>query len=155
MDNNKFKEEKEYVNLLNKDNRLFENEFKKLADDFPFENYGEIHDFFTENRGLIVILKKTKPLLKKHVPYASFHLELDVDPLFGSQLLLVVKALDYDFNNGFKEDIKLIDSEIDELQCKLNLAREFFIYETSCNVSGKSALSLVEVSRHYTGYYNL
>ena len=154
MENNNFKDEINYVNLLNNDNVLFEEEFNNLIEDFPFENYGGIHNFLSENRGLMVILKRAKPLLKKYVPYASFHLELDVDPLFGSQLLLVVKALDYDFNNGFKEDIKSIDQEIDELLLKLNLSAEFFIYETSCNVSGKSALSLLEVSRHYSGYYN-
>ncbi len=154
MIKNDFKEEIDYVNQLNNDNDLFEKEFSKLIEYFPFENYDEIHDFFSENRGLIVILKKTKPLLEKHVPYASFHLELDIDPLFTPQLLLVVKALDYDFNNGFKDDIKLIDYELDDLILKLDLGREFFIFDTSCNVNGKSALSLKEVSRHYFDNYN-
>ena len=154
MIKNDFKKEIEYVTLLNGDDTLFEKEFSKIFEEFPFESYDEIHDFFSKNRGLIVVLKKTKPLLKKYVPYASFHLELDIDPLFTPQLLLVVKALDYDFNNGFKEDIKLIDREIDDLLLKLNLGRKFFICDTSCNVSGKSALSLKEVSRHYSGYYN-
>lgn len=147
-------DDKEYVMILNNDDELFEKEFSNIAGDFPFENYGEIHDFFSKNRGLIIVLKKTKPLLQKHVPYASFHLELDIDPLFTPQLLLVVKALDYDFNNGFKDDIKLIDHELDDLLIKLNLGRQFFIFDTSCNVRGKSALSLKEVSRHYSGYYN-
>lgn len=144
----------EYVVKLNDDDDLFEKEFSNITEEFPFENYGEIHDFFSKNRGLIVVLKKTKPLLQKHVPYASFHLELDIDSLFTPQLLLVVKALDYDFNNGFKDDIKLIDHELDDLLLKLNLGRQFFIFDTRCNVSGKSALSLKEVSRHYSGYYN-
>ncbi|WP_298521326.1 hypothetical protein [uncultured Methanobrevibacter sp.] len=144
----------DYASLLNEDKGLFEEEFSSLIDDFPFEDYEEIHDFFSENRGLIVILKKTRPLLEKHVPYASFHLELDVDPLVTPQLLLVVKALDYDFNNGFKDYIKFIDSELDDLLLKLNLSRKFFIFDTSCNAAGKSALSLKEVSRHYSGYYN-
>ncbi|WP_405268973.1 hypothetical protein [Methanobrevibacter sp.] len=154
MKNTGFKEEIEFVNRLDKDDILFENEFSKIKDIFPFQNYDEIHNFFCKHRGLIVILNQIKPLLEKHVPYASFHLELDVDPLFTPQLLLVVKALDHDFNNGFKEEIKLINQEIDELVLKLNLGIEFFIFETSCNLSGKSALSLKEVSRHYSGYYN-
>ena len=81
MFKNDFKKEMGYASLLNEDKGLFEEEFSSLIDDFPFEDYEEIHDFFSENRGLIVILKKTRPLLEKHVPYASFHLELDVDPL--------------------------------------------------------------------------
>lgn len=149
-----FKDEIDLVNHLENDDDLFEREFVKINDDYPFKNYAEIHDFCSENRGLIIILNKVKPLLKKYVPYASFHLELDVDPLFGSQLLLVVKALDYDFNNGFKEDIKSINDEIGGLILNLNLGAEFFIFDTSCNVSGKSSLSLLEVSRHYSGYYN-
>ena len=154
MNDIEFKKEIEFVNRLENDDVLFESEFTKIKDAYPFQDYDEIHNFFSKHRGLIVILKEVKPLLEKHVPYASFHLELDVDPLFTPQLLLVVKALDYDFNNGFKEDIKVIDNEIDDLVLKLNLGVEFFIFETSCNVSGKSALSLKEVSRHYSGYYN-
>ena len=154
MENVEFEEEMDFVNRLEKDDNLFETEFDKIKKIYPFQNYGEIHDFFSKHRGLIVILNEVKPLLEKHVPYASFHLELDVDPLFTPQLLLVVKALDYDFNNGFKDDIKLINQEIDDLVLKLNLGIEFFIFETSCNPSGKSALSLKEVSRHYSNYYN-
>lgn len=154
MKNIDFKEKIEFVNRLENDEALFECEFNKIKEVYPFQNHDEIHNFFSKHRGLIVILNEVKPLLEKHVPYASFHLELDVDPLFTPQLLLVVKALDYDFNNGFKEDIRLVDQEIDNLVLKLNLGLEFFIFETSCNVGGKSALSLKEVSKHYSGYYN-
>lgn len=147
-------EDIEFVNRLENDDALFENEFSKIQEDYPFQNHDEIHNFLSNHRGLIVILNEVRPLLEKYVPYASFHLELDVDPLFTPQLLLVVKALDNDFNNGFKEDIKLINQEIDDLVLKLNLGVEFFIFDTSCNLSGKSALSLKEVSKHYLGYYN-
>ena len=154
MNHGEFEKEIDFVNRLENDDVLFEREFNKIKEVYPFQNYDEIHNFFSKHRGLIVILNEVKPLLEKHVPYASFHLELDIDPLFTPQLLLVVKALDHDFNNGFKEDIRLIDREIDDLVLKLDLGVEFFIFETSCNGSGKSALSLKEVSRHYSGYYN-
>lgn len=154
MNDVEFKDEIEFVNCLENDDSLFEREFSKIKEQYPFQNHDEIHDFCSRNRGLIVVLNEVKPLLEKYVPYASFHLELDVDPLFTPQLLLVVKALDHDFNNGFKDDVKLIDQEIDDLLLKLNLGVEFFIFETSCNIGGKSALSLKEVSKHYSGYYN-
>lgn len=146
MINNDFNEDLRFKKLLENDDALFEREFEIIRKIYPFKEDKEIHDFFRENRGLIVILKKIKPLLDKHVSYASFHLELDIDPLFSPQLLLVVKALDEDFKNGFKDDIKLIDSKIDSLVIKLNLGREFFIYDTSCNLKAKSALTLKDMS---------
>lgn len=146
MSNDEFNEELSFIKLLKNDDTLFEREFENIKNAYPFKDYEEIHDFFSENRGLIVILKKIKPLLEKYVSYASFHLELDIDPLFSPQLLLVIKALDTDFKNGFKDDIKLIDSKIDSLVIKLNLGREFFIYDTSCNLKAMSALTLKDMS---------
>ena len=127
MDNNDFKEEIEFVNALNDDDELFKREFNNVQKDFPFQNFDEIHRICSNHRGLIVLLNKAKPLLEEHVPYASVHLELDDDPIFSPQLLVVVKALQEDFDNGFKDDIKLIKSELRALVIKLNLTVEFFI----------------------------
>ncbi|MBQ6345527.1 MAG: hypothetical protein IJI96_05375 [Methanobrevibacter sp.] len=142
MDNNDFKEEIEFVNALNDDDELFEREFNNVQKDFPFQNFDEIHRICSNHRGLIVLLNKAKPLLEEHVPYASVHLELDDDPIFSPQLLVVVKALQEDFDNGFKDDIKLIKSELRALVIKLNLTVEFFIWDTSCTPYGKSSLSM-------------
>lgn len=142
MDNDDFKEEIEFVNALNNDDELFEREFNNIQNIFPFKNFDEIHGICSDHRGLIVLLNKTKPLLKEHVPYASVHLELDDDPIFTPQLLVVVKALQEDFDNGFKDDIKLINSKLDSLIIKLKLHKEFFIWDTSCTPYGKSSLDM-------------
>lgn len=142
MSKNEFKEEIEFINDLNDDDVLFEREFNNIQKDFPFQNFDEIHGICSDHRGLIVLLNKTKPLLEEHVPYASVHLELDDDPLFTPQLLVVVKALQEDFDNGFKDEIKLINSKLDSLVLELKLHKEFFIWDTSCTPYGKSSLDM-------------
>lgn len=147
MQNQDFKNEIEYVNHLNGDDEFFEKEFKSIQKDFPFQNYDEIHGICAKHRGLILLLKKTKPLLDEHVPYASVHLELDDDPLFTPQLLVVVKALQNDFNNGFDDDIKLIESKLEALILKLKLHMKFFIWDTCCTPYGKSSPDMHDLYR--------
>ena len=88
MNNTDFSKEIEYVNRLNNDDELFELEFNNISKNFPFKNYDEIHEFFSENRGLIVVFRHIKPMLDKQVPYAYFHLEMFFDTIFPPQLLL-------------------------------------------------------------------
>ncbi|WP_407377599.1 hypothetical protein [Methanobrevibacter sp.] len=145
MSDYEFKDELEFVNRLNEDDELFEREFNNVRRDFPFKDCKQIHDFLSRNRGVIVLLKNTKPLLKKYAPYASVHLELDVDPIFVPQLLVVVKALEHDFNNGFKEDISSMRSDILPLKSKLGLNKEFFIYDKFANEDNISALTFLDM----------
>ena len=145
MNNTDFSKEIEYVNRLNNDDELFELEFNNISKNFPFKNYDDIHEFFSENRGLIVVFRHIKPMLDKQVPYAYFHLEMFFDTIFPPQLLLVAKALENDFKNGFKEDIRLVDLEIHPLLYSLNLITEFFIWDASCNSKSKNALTLKEL----------
>lgn len=147
MDYPDYTKEIEYVTRLNNDDELFEQEFINISKYFPFKNHDEIHGFLSENRGLVVVLNYIKPILKSQVPYAYFHLEMFFDTIFPPQLILVVKALENDFNNGFKEDIQLIDSKILPLVKKLDLGSEFFIWDASCNFKSKNALTLMDLYR--------
>ena len=147
MSNVDFTKEIEYVTRLNNDDELFEQEFINISKYFPFKNYDEVHGFLSENRGLVVVLNYIKPILKSQVPYAYFHLEMFFDTIFPPQLILVVKALENDFNNRFKKDIRLIDSKILPLVKKLDLGSEFFIWDASCNFKSKNALTLMDLYR--------
>lgn len=146
MVNNDFKEEFEFVDRLNQDEEFFKREFNNIRRDFLFKDCEDIYDFLSCNKGVIVLLKEIKSLLKKYVPYASVHLELDIDPIFVPQLMVVVKALQHDFDNGFKEDIALIDSDIHPLQKALHLTNEFFIYDISANENNISALTFRDMN---------
>ena len=128
MDND-FKEELEFLDRLNDDDELFEREFEIIKNKYPIKDCNRVHDFISENRGLIIVLKKTSRLLSEYAPYVSrMYIELDDDPLFTPQLLFFVRAFKSDFGNGFKEDIRKIDSIIDPLLFRLDLALEFFIF---------------------------
>lgn len=129
MDND-FKEELEFLNRLNEDDELFEREFEIIKNRYPIKDCKRVHDFISENRGLIIILNKTTDLLKEYTPYVScIYIELDIDPLFTPQLLLFVRAFEQDFGNGFKRDISKINDLIDPLLFKFDLALEFFIFD--------------------------
>ncbi len=128
MDND-FKEELEFLDRLNEDDELFEREFEIIKNRYPIKDCKRVHDFISENRGLIIVLNKTSILLSEYAPYVSrIYIELDNDPLFTPQLLFFVRAFKSDFGNGFKRDIRKINSIIDPLLFKLDLALEFFIF---------------------------
>ena len=130
MCDNEFREELELLDRLNENDELFEREFEIIKDRYPIKDCNKVHDFISENRGLIIVLSKTDSLLSQYTPYVShIYIELDDDPLFTPQLLLYVRAFKSDFGNGFKEDIKKIDAMIDPLLFKLDLALEFFIFD--------------------------
>lgn len=124
-----FEKEVLWIESLNNDESLFEKEVLKLNELYDIDDFNRIHDFLSKNRGVIVILNEVKPLLSEHAPYASLSLELDVDPLFVPQLLLMVKAPRNNFSNGFKDKIRLINSIIDPLVLYLQLHKEFFIWD--------------------------
>ena len=127
--NDDFKEELVFLDRLNKDDNLFESEFGIIKNKYPIKDCRKVHDFISENRGLIIVLKKTETLLAEYTPYVSrIYIELDNDPLFTPQLLFFVRAFKSDVGNGFKEDIRKINSIIDPLLFKLDLALEFFIF---------------------------
>jgi hypothetical protein len=126
---NKFKEDLEFIEELGSNAELFNREFKKIEKVYPMENNEEIYNFLSENPGVIVILNHVESLLLKYVPYSVFSLKLDDDPIFVPQLLLIVKAPRINFENGFKEDIRKINSEIRPLLLKFDLITEFFIFE--------------------------
>ena len=126
---NEFQDELIWLDRLNSDDDLFEREFLSINERFYIPDFNAIHDFVNENRGLIIILNKIEPLLENRVPYAQVYIELDNDPLFTPQLWLFVRAPKVNFDNGFKEDIKDINSIIRPYLFKLELTTEFFIYD--------------------------
>ena len=147
MDYPDYTKEIEYATRLSNNDELFEQEFINISKYFPFKNSEVIHGFLSENRGLVVVLNYIKPILKSQVPYAYFHLEMFFDTIFPPHLILVVKALENDFNNRFKKDIRLIDSKILPLVKKLDLGSEFFIWDASFNFKSKNALTLMDLYR--------
>lgn len=129
MDND-FKEECEFLKRLNSDDHLFEREFDIIKNRYPIKDCRRVHDFISGHRGLIIILNKMTELLAKYVPYVScIYIELDDDPLFTPQLLLFVRAFEEDFGNGFDNDIRKVNSIINPLLFKFDLALEFFIFD--------------------------
>ncbi len=127
-----FKDELKFLNRLNEDDELFKYKFNHIKGKYPIKNCNKVYGFIKDNRGLIIVLDKVEELLLEYVPYASqVYMELDEDPLFTPQLILFVRVSKKDFGNGFKKDIRKIDSIIDPLLFKLDLALEFFIFEGS------------------------
>ena len=125
---------KQRRDILNSDDELFGKQLSNLKKLYEIKDFDRISDLINEKRGLIIILNEVRPLLDKYVPYACFHLELDVDPLFTPQILLMVEASKKDFNNGFKEDIYQINSIIRPFLLEFDLVCEFFIFERSIRV---------------------
>ena len=115
-----------FLDRLNNDDNLFEREFEIIKNKYPIKDCNKVHDFISENRGLIIILNKTEALLSQHAPYVSrVYMELDGDPLFTPQLLFFVRAFKSDFGNGFKKDVNKINSGLNPMLLKLNLGLEF------------------------------
>ena len=73
-----FKEELMFLDRLNNDGNLFEREFEIIKNKYPIKDCNKVHDFISENRGLIIILNKMGALLSQHAPYVSrVYMELD------------------------------------------------------------------------------
>ena len=126
-----FEKEEENIENLNNDAEFFEMEFEKIKNSYPMIDSNEIHDFLKNKPGIIVALNEIRPLLDDYVPYAKFHLILDDDPLFVPQLLLMVNAPKDKFGNGFKGNIRKINSSIRQFLLEFDLIAEFFIFEGS------------------------
>ena len=129
MKSNSFVRQLDWLDRLNNDDELFEREFKNIRDIYPIKNCGWVHDFLEEKRGLVIVLNEIRPLLKEHVPYAFVRIELDMDPIFVPQLLLIVRAPEFEFDNGFRDDIRKINSSIEPLLISLDLSIDFFIFK--------------------------
>lgn len=127
--NIEFEKEREYIGRLSDDDELFEREFGNLKDSYPMDNPNKIYNFLKDNPGIIIVLNEVRPLLSQYVPYAKFNLKLDDDPIFVPQLLLVVNAPRNKFGNGFKGNIKKINSSIRPFLLEFNLGAEFFIFD--------------------------
>lgn len=126
---------KRRLDILISDQEIFNSELENLKNLYEIWDYDLICKLISKKRGLIIILNEVRPLLDEFVPYASFHLELDIDPLFTPQILLMVEASKEDFNNGFKDDIRQINSIIRPLLLEFDLIREFFIFGLSFHIS--------------------
>ncbi len=55
-----------FLDRLNNDDNLFEREFEIIKNKYPIKDCNKVHDFISENRGLIIILNKTGALLSQH-----------------------------------------------------------------------------------------
>lgn len=137
LKNKEFVEQFDWLDRLNSDDELFESEFKKIMNIYPIKNCEDVHNFLKEKRGLIIVLNEIRPLLMEYVPYAFVRIELDMDPIFVPQLLLFVAAPEMEFYNGFKEDIRKINSIMEPLLINLGLDIEFFIFRDVYNSSFK------------------
>lgn len=126
-----FEKEVEWIESLNNDEELFEREVLRLKDLYDIPDFDEVHEFLGKNKGVIVLLNEVRPLFCEHAPYASLSLKVVFDPIFVPQLLLMAKAPEKLYFNGFKDEICIIDSLIDPLQGYLGLYKEFFIYDTT------------------------
>ena len=60
MCDNEFREELELLDRLNENDELFEREFEIIKDRYPIKDCNKVHDFISENRGLIIVLKETE-----------------------------------------------------------------------------------------------
>ncbi|MBQ6100474.1 MAG: hypothetical protein IJL02_11515 [Methanobrevibacter sp.] len=123
-----FNKQKEYINKLNNDEELFEKEFHNIKRTYPMDDSKKIHNFLKNNPGIILVLNDVKQLMDEYIPYSIFNLTLDEDPIFVPQLQLVVKAPRDKFENGFKEDVRRINSAIDPFLLEFDLSVEFFIF---------------------------
>lgn len=127
--NTDFEKERDYIIKLTNDDRLFEREFENIKDLYPMEDSNKIYHFLKDNPGIIILLNNIRSLLSEYVPYAKFNLKLDDDQIFVPQLLLVVNAPRNKFGNGFKDNIKKINSFIRPFFLEFNLGAEFFVFE--------------------------
>ena len=126
-----FEKQVEQIESLYNDEEFFEREVLKLNDMYDIPDFGTVHDFLCKNRGVIVILNEVKPLLSEYIPYASLSLQIEFDPIFVPQLLLMVRVPRDIYFNGFEDKMSIVDSLIDPLVMHLNLHKEFFIYDES------------------------
>lgn len=82
-----------FLDRLNNDDNLFEREFEIIKNKYPIKDCNKVHDFISENRGLIIILNKTGALLSQHAPYVSrVYMELDGDPLFTPPIIILCQS---------------------------------------------------------------
>ena len=86
---------------------------KNTLGNFELLNEKEIINFIIKNMGLIELIEKTTPIIKKHFPTNSFALEFDKDPEIPSfnKLLIYIKGNDETFEKDW-EEIKLVNKEI-------------------------------------------
>lgn len=130
MDNYNFNHEKIFLNKLKSDNGLFEREFRQITSAYVMINSDNIHNFLKENLGVVIALKKATPLLLKHVPYSKLSLKLVHDPIFVPQLVVIVKAPEKYFCNGFKNEIQKINKLLNPLIREFEISCEFFIFDS-------------------------
>ena len=67
-------DELNYIEQLERNNGLFEEEFSKLSTYYKLTDKDDIHDFVSEHRGLIVLLDAVKPYLEKTFPDDEYDL---------------------------------------------------------------------------------
>ena len=69
-------------------------------------------------------------MLLKHVSYSKLFLKLVHDPIFVPQLVVIVKAPEKNFYNGFKNEIQKINKLLDPLIKEFEISCEFFIFDS-------------------------
>lgn len=130
MDNNDFNHEKIFLDKLKSDDGLFEREFKEITNAYVMVNSDNIHNFLKENLGVVIALKKATSLFSEYVPYSKLSLKLVFDPIFVPQLVVIVKAPEKNFYNGFKNEIQKINKLLDPLIKEFEISCEFFIFDS-------------------------